>query len=77
MGNRLLCARLLLIRAVDHFPSLLNLLLEAADGELVLLTELERRLHLGGVGNNLRVELPALLDKPPLIVCKTAVVSQL
>ena len=51
--DRLLSAPLLLMRRIDHLPRLLDLPLERGDGVLVLLRELESRLHLGRVRHDL------------------------
>mmetsp|Transcript_36906 Transcript_36906/g.93234 ORF Transcript_36906/g.93234 Transcript_36906/m.93234 type:complete len:212 (+) Transcript_36906:2104-2739(+) len=60
----LFCTCFLLVACVYHFPRLLDFLLQSLDGVLVLLAELQCCLHLGSIRNNLRIQLPALLDEP-------------
>mmetsp|Transcript_80235 Transcript_80235/g.232964 ORF Transcript_80235/g.232964 Transcript_80235/m.232964 type:complete len:253 (+) Transcript_80235:1766-2524(+) len=61
--DRLLRALLLLVRRLDHLPRSLDLALEGGDCGLVLLRQLQRRLHLHRILHNLGVELSAFLDQ--------------
>jgi hypothetical protein len=51
------------VARLDHLPGLLNLLFERRDRALVILRQLKCRLDLRCVGNDLAVELLALLDQ--------------
>ena len=52
---------LLFIRRVEHDPGLLQLGLELRDAGLIILADLERFRDLGRVGDDLGVELAALV----------------
>ena len=59
----LLGADLLLVGRVHHLPRLFHLLFQRRDARLVLLRQLERRLHFGRVVDDLGVQLAAFLDQ--------------
>ena len=64
----LLGSRLFLLGRVHHLPRLLHLALELVDRSLVLVRQFQRALDLRRVGDDLRVEVAALLDEPLLAV---------
>lgn len=53
---------------IDHGPCFLDLFAEGSDGGLVLLRQLEGRLHFCCIVDDLAVQLPTLLDQPLLLV---------
>eukprot|EP00968_Pinguiococcus_pyrenoidosus_P024861 scaffold5136_cov229-Pinguiococcus_pyrenoidosus.AAC.3 len=68
LRDRLPSADLLLVRQVHHLPGLLDVLLQRLHPRLVLLRQFESRLHLGGIVDDLGVELPTLPHESLLLV---------
>jgi hypothetical protein len=62
-------AAYLFMTGIHHLPCLFNLLLERLNRVLVLLAQLQRRLNLRRICNDLRIELAALFYETFLTFC--------